>query len=383
MNIRPVNLSAAFCAALVISAAVAQPPRGGYTAPAEQAEMTPVNNSLPNPYSSQTHFGKYPDERTWGSVTAMDIDVDGEHLWLAVRCEANSCAGSDVDPVLLMNPEGEVVRSFGAGSLLWPHGMDVDHEGNIWVADARSATASELERFPNSAGKGHVVIKFSPEGEVLMVLGTRGETGMPPTHLNEPNDVLIAPDGSIFVAEAHTAQFLDEPTPTSFGRISKFAADGSFIKSWGSFGFEDGQFRTPHALAMDSQGRLFVADRGNRRIQIFDQEGNHLDNWYQFSRISGLHIDENDVLYAIDSESSENYNPGWRKGLRVGSAVTGEVWYFVAEHFLNETIGLGGFGAMGEGVTVDRHGNVYTGEIGPPSLRGVTKFTLELQPIRP
>ena len=240
-----------------------------------------------------------------------------------------------------------------------------------------------MAQFPDAAGKGHTVTKFSPQGDVLMVLGVPGEAGDPPSHLFEPNDVQVAPDGSVFVAEAHTAQFLDEPTPGAIGRISKFAADGAYIKSWGSWGFEDGQFRTPHALAMDSRGRLFVADRGNRRIQIFDQEGIHLDTWYQFSRISGLFIDDNDVLYAIDSESSEQYNPGWRKGLRVGSAITGDVWFFVPEHFIYEMVGLGGFGAMGEGVTADASGNVFAGEIGPAYLRGITKFTPRLTRVEP
>ena len=142
--------------------------------------------------------------------------------------------------------------------------------------------------------------------------------------------------------ESHSAQFLEEAGPGAIGRISKFAPDGTFIKSWGSWGYGDGQFRAPHSLAFDSQGRLFVADRGNRRIQIFDQEGNHLDTWYQFSRISGIFIDDNDVLYAIDSESDDNYNPGWRKGLRIGSARTGEVWYFIREDVSERPSGMGG-----------------------------------------
>ena len=130
---------------------------------------------------------------------------------------------------------------------------------------------------------------------------------------------------------------------------------------------------------MDSQGRLFVADRGNRRIQIFDQEGTHLDTWYQFSRISGLFIDANDVLYAIDSESDDNYNPGgWRKGLRVGSARTGEVWYFIPEHVSERPSGMGGYGSMGEGVTADAEGNVIAGEVGP--IQGLTKFIPRLIP---
>ncbi len=361
--------------AVVPTAAHAQ---RGASGPPEHADVTPINN-LPNPYETVRNWGTLPDGRSWGSVSAINVDIDGRHIWAADRCGTNSCALSDVDPIVKLDPEGNVVQSFGAGLILWPHGMDVDREGNVWVVDARSANARELEENPAAAGRGHSVIKFSPEGEVLLVIGTPGEAGDAPTHLNAPNDVLIAPDGSIFVGESHTAQYMDEDGPDAIGRISKYAPDGTFIKSWGTWGYADGQFRSPHSLAMDSQGRLFVADRGNRRIQIFDQEGVHLDTWYQFSRISGLFIDANDVLYAIDSESDENYNPGWRKGLRVGSAATGEVWYFVPEHVSERASGMGGVGAMGEGVTVDAQGNVYAGEVGP--VQGLTKFVPRL--VRP
>ena len=268
-------------------------------------------------------------------------------------------------------------QSFGAGQILWPHGMDVDKQGNIWVADARSATPQEIAKFPDAKGKGHTVLKFSPQGKLLMTIGTGGEAGDPPAKLTEPNDVLVAPDGSIFIAEAHQAQFLDQNPPNGIGRITKWSPDGKFIKSFGSYGYGQSQFRGPHSLAMDSRGRLFVADRGNRRIQIFDQDGKYLDTWYQFSRISGLYIDRNDTLYAIDSESDDNYNPGWRKGLRVGSARTGEVWYFVPEHVSKNASGMGGYGSMGEGVAVDSAGNVYGGEVGP--IQGLTKFIPRLK----
>jgi len=371
-------LRAALAVALVMpfsSGALAQ---RGATGPAEHADVEPINN-LPNPYETVRNWGTLPDGRSWGSVSAVHIDIDGKHFWAGDRCGANSCAGSNVDPIVKLDSEGNVVQSFGAGLILWPHGMSVDAEGNVWVVDARSANAQELQDFPDAAGKGHTVTKFSPQGAVLMVLGTPGVAGDLPTHFSEPNDVTIAPDGSIFVAETHSAQFTDEAgSPTAKSQISKFAADGTFIKSFGEWGYEDGQLRSPHALAMDSQGRLFVADRGNRRIQIFNQEGNHLDTWYQFSRISGLFIDDNDTLYAIDSESDDNYNPGWRKGLRIGSARTGEVHYFIPEHVAARPSGMGGYGSMGEGVTVDRDGIIYAGEVGP--VQGLTKFIPRLLP---
>jgi sugar lactone lactonase YvrE len=349
----------------------------GASGPPEHAKITPVNN-LPNPYETVRNWGTLPSGRTWGSVSAIHVDVDGKHIWAGDRCGTNSCAGSTVDPIVKLDPSGKMVASFGAGQIIWPHGMDVDRQGNVWIADARAASKEELSKFPNAAGKGHTVIKFSPQGKVLLTLGTPGQSGNPPTHFTEPNDVLVAPDGSIFVGESHNAQFEDKPGgPNAIGRISKFAPDGKFIKSWGAYGYGNSEFRGPHSLAMDSQGRLFVADRGNRRIQIFDQEGKHLATWYQFSRISGLYIDRNDVLYAIDSESDENYNPGWRKGLRVGSAKTGEVWYFTPEHVSKQPSGMGGYGSMGEGVAVDAAGNVYGGEVGP--IQGITKFIPRLK----
>ena len=356
----------------ILSAPVMAQGRRGAIQPAAHADREPIN-SRPNPYETQRNFGTLPDGRSWGSVSAVNIDIDGINVWAGDRCGTNSCATSDVDPIVKLDPDGNVLTSFGAGLIIWPHGMDVDSEGNVWVVDARAASARELEANPGAAGKGHTVLKFSPEGELLMTLGTGGEAGDPPTHFDAPNDVLIAPNGTIYVGDTHGAQFQDAAGPTSKSRISMFEPDGTFIKSFGEFGYEDGQFRSPHSLAMDSQGRLFVADRGNSRIQIFTQDGEHLDTWYQFSRISGLFIDPStDMLYAIDSESDDNYNPGWSKGLRVGNARTGEVLYFVPAHESSRPSGMGGVGSMGEGVTVDRNGVVYAGEVGP--VQGMTKF---------
>jgi hypothetical protein len=108
-------------------------------------------------------------------------------------------------------------------------------------------------------------------------------------------------------------------------RISKFTKDGKFIKSFGKLGSGPGEFRTPHDLAMDSQGRLFVADRGNMRIQILDQDGKYLAEWKQFSRPSGVYI-RNDLIYVADSESNGVApHPGWKRGIRIGRVKDGSV----------------------------------------------------------
>ena len=368
------KLHATLAIALLVVLPAAAAAQRGATGPPEHADVDPINEGS-NPYATIRDWGTLPAGRTWGSVSAVNVDIDGVHIWAADRCGVNSCAESDLDPIVKLDARGNVVRAFGGGLIHWPHGMDVDREGNVWIADAVSA--ANLGENPTESGRGHTVIKFSPEGEVLLTLGTPGEAGDPPTHLTQPSDVQIGTDGSIFVAEAHGAQFLDADSaadagPPRIGRVSKFSPDGTFVKSWGSWGYRDGEFRGPHSFAMDSQGRLFVADRGNRRIQIFDQEGTHLDTWYQFSRNSGIFIDANDVLYAVDSESDDNYNPGWVKGLRVGSARTGEVRYFIPAHESERPSGMGGVGSIGEGVTADAAGNVIVGEVGP--VQGLTKF---------
>ncbi len=178
-----------------------------------------------------------------------------------------------------------------------------------------------------------------------MTLGKAKVAGAGPDALNQPTDVVTAPNGDIFVTEGHGA-------PSN--RISKFSKDGKFIKAWGKTGAGPGELNAPHTIAMDSQGRLFVGDRSNNRIQIFDQEGRYIDQWKQFSRPSGIYITADDTIYVADSESWGPDNPGWKKGIRVGSAKDGSVKYFI-EDIESTTIEHSG----AEGVGVDRMGNVY------------------------
>lgn len=338
--------------------------------------VTEPTNHHPNPYRTINGFFELPDGRSWGSTSAVHVDVDGTSIWVAERCGQNSCAGSDVDPILKYDADGNVVTSFGGGLLIWPHGIHVDPRGNVWIADARGARDGEIEQYPDARGKGHAVYKFSPDGELLLTLGRPGVAGdgSGPI-LNAPNDVITAPNGDIFVAESHGGQSSNADWNT-VARIVKFDRNGNFLKSWGQIGTRPGEFRTPHGLAMDSRGRLFVADRGNVRIQIFDQEGNFLDQWYQFGRLSGIYIDDNDVLYTADSESSPTSNPGWRRGIRVGSAITGHVFSFIPDPEMPDASSPPGGTSAAEGVTADAEGNIYGAEVGP---RQLVKYVREEQ----
>src|SRR5262249_52556315 len=153
---------------------------------------------------------------------------------------------------------------------VWPHGIHVDRDGNVWVTDARVATPAELQRFPGEGNKGSAVIKFSPEGWVLMTLGTPGVRGNPPEALTDPNDVVTDPDnGDVYGAESHTS--VDDPT--LIGRIWVFDRNGKFLRVIGKTGTGPAEFRTPHAVKFDSKGRLIVADRHNHRIQILTKDG--------------------------------------------------------------------------------------------------------------
>lgn len=345
-------------------------------------DVEPVNH-LPNPYETVRGWGVLPDGRAWGSVPAVHIDPDGRTLWVLDRCGTlswqsvgvSSCAGQSLSPVMAFDTRtGEMLDAIGAGLFVFPHAMHVDAEGNVWVADSRTATAEELARFPGAPGKGHVVVKLGRDGRVLMTLGTPGQAGDPPARLNQPMDVAVAPNGDVFVAEG-------DHSGTSVARISKFSADGTFIRSWGHPGSGPGELRIPHGLAFDGDGRLFVADRGNHRVQIFDQDGNYLDEYRQFGRPSDVFIDRDGFLYAIDSESGARLNPGWRKGVRIGRASDGEALYFIPPHFIWDTflfpsgITVYSEGAAGDGVTVDADGNIYAGEVGTGNpIVGITKY---------
>jgi streptogramin lyase len=298
------------------------------------------------------HF-KMPDGRKVGSTVAMAIDRDGTSVWVFERCGANDCVGSNVAPVLRFDAAGTVTRSFGAGMFVRPHGIHIDRDGNVWVTDGEGPDGKD----PRRNGKGHQVFKFSPDGRLLMTLGRAGVAGTGPDTFNQPSAVLVAPNGDIFVGDGHGGN--------SNARVLKFSRDGTLIKTWGRKGTGPGDFETPHSLGMDSRGRLFVGDRGNNRIQIFDQEGTFLEEWKQFGRPSGLFIDGNDTIYVADHQSDPKTNPGFRKGITIGSARDGKVVTFVPDP--------DGEKGSQEGVAADARGTLYGSLTGGMALRRYVK----------
>jgi len=302
--------------------------------------------ALPNPFKSVPNYLKLPEGRKLGAIVGIRFDRDDTSVWIADRCGANTCVGSTADPVLKFDSSGTLVKSFGAGMLVFPHGLVVDRQGDIWVTDTGGPKSDH----------GHQVFKFSPDGKVLMALGKAGSPGDGPDSFNQPSDLVISSSGDVFIADGHGGD--------SNHRIVKYSKDGKFIKAWGKKGSAPGDIDTPHAMVIDSRDRIFVADRGNKRIQIFDTDGNFLAEWKQFGDPDGLFIDKNDILYASGtSESGVD-------GVSIGSVKDGKVTGFIPK---NEGL-TSGEGVI-ETVAVNSKGLMY-------AVAGVSGSRPNIPPLR-
>jgi hypothetical protein len=342
-------------------------PIGQYPVTLPSVSLLGARNDLPDPYRPGVSLGQLPEGRRWGSTASVTAAPDGT-IWVVDRC-GNSGAGgatcggaSAINPIFQFDTSGRLLRAFGAGTFVSPHKLAVDRDGFLWLAD----------------NGGHQVFKLSQEGKVLLTLGKKGVAGAGLDEFDQPTDVAIAPNGDIFVGDGHSGG----GTATGNARIMKFGKDGKFLQTWGKKGMGPGEFDVIHTLAFDSRGRLFVGDRNNNRIQIFDQDGNFIAQWFQFGRPSGIYIDKNDVIYVADSESRDGrtntgqfalpqtgygFDQGAQRGIRIGSAMDGSVRYFIPDACPYPYPGIS---SMAEGVTADSEGNVY----GADFLGDVRKF---------
>ena len=281
------------------------------------AHVIQVPAGAASPYKVVPGWGQLTAPLKWGEVPNVAIDPRGT-VFVFTRSEP---------PVVELTAAGKVVKTWGQGMFVWPHGIRFDRDGNLWITDGRAAD-----------GNGQMVYKLSSDGsKVLMTLGTKGVSGEGPNEFNGVTDVAIAPNGDIFVSDGHVNS-----------RIVKFTKDGKFIKAWGKKGTGPGEFNLPHSIAFDSRGRLLVADRSNKRIQLFDQDGKFLEEWKQFGEASGIFIMPDDTLYVTDWQD--------KKAIFIGSAKDGSI---------KETIeGL----TLAEGLTVDTEGNIYAAETLPGKI---------------
>ena len=351
------------------------------------AQASQATNDAPNPYETIDAFFKMPEGRTWGSTSAVDVGPDGKTIWVAERCGVNRCVDakgqpSPLDIVLKFDETGKLLTSFGQGMFVFPHGIHVDAEGNVWVTDGsdnlprRAPGAPTDAPLPPAPSKviGHQVYKFSPEGKLLLTLGKPGgnQAGEPhdPASFQAPNDVLTLPNGDILVAEGHS-----DAAPSH--RIVRFDRTGKYLGEFGKKGSGPGEFIQPHALALTPDGNLVVGDRSNNRVQILTTDGKFIREFHSFGRPSGVAVDRNGMLYVADSESgSVSRDPNdrskvvrteWVRGIRVGSLEDGKIIAFIPDPQKDLRSGT----LAAEGVAVDAAGNVYGAEVGP---RKLTKY---------
>jgi sugar lactone lactonase YvrE len=303
-------------------------------------------NAAPNPYKMQDNWLQLPEGRKLGQAIKVQVDhSDGKSMWVFDRCSGTSCANSTIAPIMKFDSNGKFVRAFGANMFVQPHGLYVDNDGNVWAADNGVLN-----------GKGAIVVKFSPDGQVLMTLGKPGMPGNAEGYFRGASSVVVAPNGEIVVGDGHGNNTND--------RVVKFDKSGKQIATWGKHGKGQGEFDQLHGIAMDSQGRIFVADRGNSRVQVFDSSGKFVAEWKQFGRPSDVSIDKNDVIYVTDDQSNESRNPGFKTGIRIGSAKDGKVTAFIPTPSAEESP---------EGVGFDDAGNLYGSWTGKTAVRRWTK----------
>jgi hypothetical protein len=304
-------------------------------------------NAAPNPYKMMEGWAQLPTGQKFGGVIKVQVDhSDGKTMWVFDRCGGTECTNSTASPLLKFDASGKFISSIGGGLFATPHALYVDRTGNVWAGDQIARN-----------GKGADLIEFSPDGKVLLTIGKPGMPGNDQEHLTAVSAVVVAPNGDIYVADGHGQGTND--------RIVKFDKSGKFITAWGKHGKAQGEFDTPHGIALDSEGRVYVGDRVNNRIQVFTPDGKFIAEWKQFGRPSDVVIDKNDVMYVNDAQSDAKTNAGFTQGIRIGSVKDGKITAFIPQ--VDPAIGAP------EGLGVDDQGNIFGAYQGKQMVRKLVK----------
>ena len=343
---------------------------------AQQASY-PKPRELPNPYRLVEGWPTLPKDMNggrWGEVIRVNVARDG-NIWVFHRCFnivppgsatcINRCEANP--PVLEFDPSGRLLKSFGAGLFAYPHGFTLDGDGNLWTSDVNDSETVLGMSAKNAAGvvMGQEVLKLSPDGKILMMLGREGVAGNGPDTFDRPTGVAIAPNGDIFVSDGHS--------PNKFGtaRIVKFTKGGKFVKTWGHKGSAPGDFDEPHDIFLGgSQNRIYVADRRNSRIQVFDQDGNFIVAWRQFGQPSSVFVGKDDTIYVGASFPDPNAKKGELRGIVIGDARDGSLKAFIPDPSdLDKVVR----GTSASGIAADDAGSIFAADVGTQNLRKYVK----------
>jgi DNA-binding beta-propeller fold protein YncE len=342
-----------------------------------QPSRYPKPTELPNPYVLAEGWPALPKSMNagrWGEVIRVHVAADG-NIWVFHRCFNTAppghatCVGrgDSNPPILEFDPSGRLLKSFGAGLFAYPHGFTVDSEGNLWASDVNDeATILGLAaKKAEGAVMGQEVLKLSRDGRVLMMLGKEGVSGNGPDAFDRPTGVAIGANGDVFVADGHA------PNQHNSARVVKFSKDGRFIKAWGHKGSAPGDFDEPHDIFVGgSQGRVYVADRGNKRIQVFDQEGSFLAAWTQFGAPSSVFVGKDDSIYVGASFPDPTAKRGELRGIVVGDAKDGSLKAFIPDPADPDKLDVG---TTASGIAADDTGNIYAADVAAHNLRKYVK----------
>jgi hypothetical protein len=239
---------------------------GTLLAQAEKEKKGPdyPRTSLSTSYKVDPAWPERPKHVQWSDMPGIAVDGH-DNVWLFTRAKP---------PVQAYTADGKYLTGWGDQLVQTAHHMKFDHEGNVWLADIGH----------------HVVMQLTRDGKLLKTLGTRGRAGNDETHLNQPTDMAIAPSGDVFVSDGY-----------GNNRVVHFDKNGKFVKAWGRLGTKPGEFSLPHAIALDSTGRLYVADRNYARVQVFEQSGKFVEEWRDVIVPWGFWVTKKDEIWACGS----------------------------------------------------------------------------------
>lgn len=279
-----------------------------------------------------------PDGEVLGSVAGVGVDSHG-NVFVFHRAgrtwphsdvlELTPIARPTID--VFDGRSGALLTRWGSNLFAMPHGLTIDHHDNVWLTDVA------LQQ----------VYEFSHDGHLLLTLGERGVAGNDAGHFNRPTEVAVSPDGSFYVSDGYRNT-----------RVMKFSANGKFLFQWGTKGTGPGQFDLPHWVSLDATGNVYVADRGNKRIQVFDASGHYLRQWSgnQIGRPYAIALDQLGNAYIADGGDQPDAPPDRSAWVEVGPDG-------------NPLARIGRFGnydgqfEMAHSIALDADGAIYVGDI--------------------